>query len=147
MGDRVELPNGAWAELRDPQALPNRLRLRAQRAHAATQEGDVDSWAAFSDALCGVFVEGWSYALPLPGDAPASLGDIPGLAYDTLALACLPRYRASFLQADPTPEARKDPASPFGSSNGSVSPAPTPTPASSDPSRTTSAPLISSNSG
>lgn len=139
---RVTLPDGEWADLREAATLSNRLRTQAQRVYPGP-EGDFDAWNAFGRALCAVFVTAWSVPRPIPGEDAGSLDEIPGRWYDALVRAIVPVYRASFLGADPTPEARADPDSPFDSSPGSGSPRPTLTPASGDGSPTSSAPIAS----
>ncbi len=141
MGLRVDLPGDQWVILRDPATVPNRLRDRVYVARDGL-DGTNAGTIPYVRALLGALVEAWSYPFGVPGKEPASLDrdEVTGVQLDAMLTACRPLVPLMELQTDPTPEARKDPGAPFGSSNGSGSPSPIPTPASAAPSLPNSEP-------
>lgn len=115
---RHELPDGQWAEFRDPEQVPERLRRPITR-HAArlsstsvaeASDGDVaphdlDILFDLNDALVLALVESWSFPSPVAADG---LGELPGPAYDALLKLASPSMLALLPDFGPSP----DPASP-----------------------------------
>ena len=102
MSEKVSLPDGAWAVLRSPSAVPERLRRPVVKAMfagiaAASQTTDnvgqdalamVDNLEVYSelnDLVIVARVAEWSFDLPIVLD---SILDLPGNAYDHLKLVC-----------------------------------------------------------
>lgn len=81
---RVELPEGNWAELRDPADLYDEDRKAVSR-HVVVEYNDEaktrimrgETEDAMADALLERIVEAWSYThLRVPSKAPSSLGKL-----------------------------------------------------------------------
>lgn len=103
---RVLLPYDAWADLRDPKLVPERLRRPVKAALFAIQR-DAEAWktvaangdtsqmtpetiGAFDDLndLAAVaLIADWSYGLPVNVD---TLRDTPGAVYDAIQAAVAP---------------------------------------------------------
>lgn len=78
-GQRVELGDGAWAQLRDPLTFTVRERRKLQRCLLGMRgiaEADADL-----GTLVGLLVGSWSFDLPLPPDSAA----LRALPQDALA--------------------------------------------------------------
>lgn len=109
--DKIELPGGAWAALRDPDVVTERQRkpliLAAQRLAA---EGNLSVMVDVQDAVVLAMVESWSFDVPVTADG---LLDVPAKTLTALRLAC--EGFAAELMPDfgPTP----DPESPSAPSN------------------------------
>jgi hypothetical protein len=95
---KVDLPDGAWALLRDPAKVPERLRRPvtnlAAKLHpeiAAAKEAGTDGpdltadvlggFQALNDLVMVAVVADWSFDLAV---TPETVGDLPGDAYDVL---------------------------------------------------------------
>lgn len=102
---KVDLRNGAWASIRDVETITNRERRQAMRAWNNTEGDDVERGIALNDQLIALFVDEWSFDLPLPRDNIAVLEDLLGHDYDTLAHHVLEAQKNLFLNFDPTPDA------------------------------------------
>ena len=141
--DKVSLPDGAWAVLRDPDQVTERQRrplVRLQRralAKAAPQlqgvdleeltpaevlerlapmlaSEDFDALEEIDDHVIAVLVESWSFDFPVSADTSL---DVPSKARVALVEECrklLPR-----LLGDTTDEDVFDPSSPTVPANGS----------------------------
>jgi len=110
MSERIELPNGAWANLRTPSAVPERLRRPVTKAMFVVASGtagkalmDVDQdlsdeakaaqvaqslnpdtldlYSNLNDLLIVARVSEWSYDLPITLDGVL---DLPSNAYEVL---------------------------------------------------------------
>jgi hypothetical protein len=94
MTERIELPESAWAELRSPRSVPERLRrpvtkIMFQISQQQAQSLSVDVvdpemvmvYSELNDLLIVARVVAWSYDLPITVD---SVLDLPGDAYEIL---------------------------------------------------------------
>lgn len=99
MGKRIELPSGAWAELRDPKSVTNRERrpLLERVESEASPGAPLVTKLGFGDRLVCLMVASWSYDLGLPKDHPEVLEDVPGLDLDTLYLEVMKPENMPFL--------------------------------------------------
>ena len=125
MSTKVDLPDGAWALLRDPAKAPERLRRPvtnlAAKVHPeimaaiAAEESGTDGPDLTADALAGfqtlndlvmvAVVAEWSFDQAI---TPETVGDIPGDAYDVLRRETAKLVTALIPDFSPNP----DPASP-----------------------------------
>lgn len=114
---RVELPDGAWAELQDPRKVPERARRPVLTAQAGLQQyvtgetlttspAALQAFSELNDAMAVALVERWSYPDPVSLDGVLGL---PGDAYDALreavapfATALLPDFSPSTDKGSPT---------------------------------------------
>lgn len=106
---RVELTNGNWAELKEPETLRNRDRKALLLAIDGI-EGNVAKALAMSDALLERLVVEWSLDLPLPTKGSDSLDELlPGDA-DILFRNCESARDALFpsFDVDPDPKVTVD---------------------------------------
>lgn len=113
MTTRVELPDGQWAELREPASLTNGQRkpfmLAFTRAVQQSTSGTDESAAAtlaVGDATIVVLIDSWSLDKKLPCDEPAVLDELDIGTYDTLAKACaalIPDLEQSLAPSPPKP--------------------------------------------
>jgi hypothetical protein len=94
MTERIELPESAWAELRSPRSVPERLRrpvtklmfqISQQQAENMTNEvvdpEMVMIYSELNDLLIVARVIAWSYDSPINVE---SVLDLPGDAYEIL---------------------------------------------------------------
>lgn len=135
MTHRIELPKGDWADIREADEVPERLRrayleaqtkMLQQSGASVSDEGKVDmstlnvtgmasEIGPVRDALILCYTKAWSL---LDGDNPLPLNaesilDLPGGAYDALHDACDKAYKeAKGGQVDTSPEGALDPRSP-----------------------------------
>lgn len=99
---KIDLPSGGWASLREPEAMPERLRrpvirLATGLRHLYTDDGEFDEKLLddasldlldrYNDAGVVAFVAEWSYTTPVSADA---LLDLPAPDYDALRSAVAP---------------------------------------------------------
>lgn len=132
--NRIELPDGGWADLRDPAAVPVRLRRPVESAimaigrdegtqAALSADGDItdpqvaagivqkfgdDTIARYNDLndlLIVARVAAWSYDVPVTLDAVL---DLPAGVYEVLQVATADRITDMM----PSFSASHDPASP-----------------------------------
>lgn len=110
---KIELPNGGWAVLRDPAAVPVRLRRPVEKLLMAVSNGrtrealenvesidDVqraaeiaksldqeamDEFYELNDLLVLARVQEWSFDFPVTRE---SIGDLPSAIYEKLQKAC-----------------------------------------------------------
>lgn len=127
---RIELPGGAWADLREISEITERLRRPIKviaGASAATiarlqgvtttddmaalglSEDEADRFSRLQDATIVAVVAAWSYDLPISTD---SLLDIPAEAYDALAVATATVGAKVAVDVSPTPA--PEPGNPTG---------------------------------
>ena len=119
MTERIELPDGAWAELRNPRSVPERLRrpvtkmmFQISQQQTETINNDfVDPemvlvYSELNDLLIVARVAAWSYDLPISVD---SVLDLPGDAYEILQAKAaesmtemIPNFGQSSDQESPT---------------------------------------------
>lgn len=118
MSTKIVLPDGGWALLREPEAVPERLR-RPVNAHAVAlqdfvnADGEVTAMSPtvlaaledMNDRLVVALVAEWSFDAPITLEAVL---DLPGAVYDALRAAVTPLAVRMMPDFDPTP----DPASP-----------------------------------
>ncbi len=99
MGDRVDLPSGAWAEFRDPHSVTNRERRPlVDRAEADTGPGSsLVSQLSFGERLVILMVDAWSYDMPLPRADAKVLDDLPAMDLDKLMIEVAKDERRPFL--------------------------------------------------
>lgn len=141
MSEKIPLPDGGWALLRDPEQVSERQRRPLNRlqarvagsavgalvAHKALMSDDEfeeesrkvlgsDDFALLddlNDALIDVLVESWSYDSEPSADAAL---DLPGRVYEALKNECA-KY-VSALAPQFTPSDADNPESPTGPSAG-----------------------------
>lgn len=108
---RIDLPGGAWAELRDPDVVTERQRkpLITAMGRASKYEGMDDSGFGaildVQDATILVMVAAWSFEAPVSAEG---LLDLTGKTVDALRKACQPFQTDLMPDFSPTP----DPESP-----------------------------------
>jgi hypothetical protein len=110
---KIDLLHGGWASIRDVETITNRERRQAMRAWNTAEGGDVERGIVLNDQLIALFVDEWSFDLPLPKDNIGVLEDLLGHDYDSIAHEVLEAQKNLFLNFQPTP----DPASPTGPSS------------------------------
>lgn len=110
---KIDLKNGAWASIRDVEAITNRERRAALRIWNATEGDDIERGIVLNDQLIALFVDEWSFDLPLPRDNVAVLEELLGHDYDSIQHHVMEAQKNLFLNFDPTP----DPQSPTGPSS------------------------------
>jgi hypothetical protein len=95
MTERIELPDNAWAELRNPRTVPERLRRPvtqmmfsiANNQEIQNAENDVVNselvgiYSELNDLVIVARVAAWSFDLPISVDGVL---DLPGNAYEVL---------------------------------------------------------------
>lgn len=127
---RIELPGGAWADIRDPEELSERHRRPVKNLASASvatiarlegisagedmaalgiTEEEADRLTRLQDATIVAVVAAWSYDLPVTADA---LLDLPGAAYDALAAATAKTGAEATLDTSPNPT--PEPGNPTG---------------------------------
>lgn len=121
--NKISLPGGAWAVLRDPKQVSERLRRPVTRLAAGLNasgvlkgiEGEdgtgltveaLDGMSDLNDAICLALVESWSFEQPVTADG---LLDLPGAVYDSLreqaskfTTALLPDFSPTAEEESPT---------------------------------------------
>ncbi len=100
---RVELSNGAWADLREFDTFKHRERKALVIASDAG-EGDASKAIAMSDRMLSIFVEAWSFPMPAPALDPSSVDELDMYDYDKLIEACsaeMKKLRPAFDQMKP----------------------------------------------
>ncbi|MFE5140306.1 hypothetical protein ACFRDV_21960 [Streptomyces fagopyri] len=116
MPERLNLPSGAWVELRDPNELRRGDKKRALKMVPISEDLDLSlgTQADMADGVLAVMIAAWSYDLPLPV-TPASLDHLPmedGNALEELA-PIKAAHKLLFPDAPAkTPEQVADPMSP-----------------------------------
>lgn len=95
MTERIELPDGAWAELRSPRTVPERLRRPVTKMMFAISNNQeiqntddnvvnpelVGIYSELNDLMIVARVVAWSFDLPISVDGVL---DLPGDAYEIL---------------------------------------------------------------
>lgn len=125
MSEKLLLPDGGWALLRDPAKVPERLRrpvltlttrlnpqIKAMKAAPVDEEVVLDAevlerFEDLNDLVIVAMVAEWSFDLPI---SPETVGDLPGDAYDVLRQETARGIRELLPDFSPNP----DPASPTG---------------------------------
>lgn len=114
--EKIDLPGGAWASLRDPAVVTERQRKPFVTAmgRASKFEGMDDSGFAaildLQDSLVLALVDSWSFDAPVSADG---MLDLPAQTVDALRRACQPFQAGLLPDFAPTP----DPASPSAPSS------------------------------
>ena len=113
---RLDLPAGAWAELRDPEAVTERQRKpfigalgRAAKAEGS-EDGGLSAMIEVQDSLVMAMVVAWSFESPVVAD---SLLDLPHKTVSVLRTACM-KYQSELLPdfgVDPDPASPTEPSS------------------------------------
>ena len=113
---RLDLPAGAWAELRDPEAVTERQRKpfigalgRAAKAEGS-EDGGLSAMIEVQDSLVMARVVAWSLESPVVAD---SLLDLPHKTVSVLRTACM-KYQSELLPdfgVDPDPASPTEPSS------------------------------------
>ncbi|GEM_PF-2661184 len=116
---KIELTNGAWAELRDADTLKNRDRKRVMVAIDQVEGGEITKSLAVVDQLIAELVESWSFELPLPRESSDSVDELSVADYDLLVDALEPARKVLFPDFDPS-AAAGTPTGPSRTSNGSL---------------------------
>lgn len=129
--NKIDLPDGEWASLRDPKKVPEKLRRPIMRSvmAATRQSGDfkklvdadnpedivkdldpsfLETGAELNDLLVVALVEEWSFETPVTVDAVL---DLPGDVYDELRKTVAPFITDLLPDFGPSP----DPKAPTGS--------------------------------
>lgn len=112
MAERIDLPSGGWVVLRDPRTVTNRERKpildhMIENADAFKHMGEkqqATEGLSFAEKLVKLMVKEWSFALPLPAQAPESLLDIPSLDYDFLCVEVQKDEHSIFLNTKVSPD-------------------------------------------
>lgn len=125
MSGKLDLPDGAWALLRDPAKVPERLRrpvltlttrlnpqIKAMRDNPGDEgvvlDADVlERFEDLNDLVIVALVAEWSFELPISIE---SVGDLPGDAYDLLRRESAKAIKELLPDFSPNP----DPAGPTG---------------------------------
>lgn len=116
MSERVELPGGAWAQLRDVDAVTERQRKPFITAIGRVSkmdgmdDGGIGAVVEVQDALITAMVEAWSFELAIDTD---SLLDLPHRTVTALRNAC-GRFRDDLIPdfgASPDPQTPTEPSS------------------------------------
>jgi len=94
MTERIELPDNAWAELRSPRSVPERLRRPVTKIMFKISQEQTENignnfvdpemvmvYSELNDLLIVARVVAWSYDLPISVE---SVLDLPGDAYEML---------------------------------------------------------------
>lgn len=129
--DKVELPSGEWARLRDPAKITEAGRRVFKLAVAKSKMGMPEGLVESDDAAIAMFVVDWSYTRPdgspraIPQAEMAGLQELSPADYDALLSSCSPLikevFNDNFGMPDPAnPEADPEQTSPFGGSSGSA---------------------------
>lgn len=136
--EKITLPDGGWALLRDPRRVTEKQRRPVTRLQARVAGSEIGALLSkkgtlpddefereslkalgsdaftllddLNDALIVALVDSWSYDVPVSAEAAL---DLSGEAYDALKAACAKHVTA--LTPDFTPDGALDPASPTGS--------------------------------
>src|SRR5215469_57786 len=106
---RVELPEGQWAEIKDPE----QLRRKDEKAVLRASSFSVDPVAGtgiiggsndqdMEDAMLARVITQWSFPLPLPCADPESLDQLSLDQAPTLAKAVKPHLELISTVVDPT---------------------------------------------
>lgn len=138
---RVDLSDGNWAELREPEQVSERLRRPIQRAlarvsvqtwevvlaakrrrdgdeaqvvEAEVSDRDFDSLNEANDHCIVALVAAWSFPNPITLE---SVLDLPSRDYAVLRERCAPAVGSLFVSFDPTPELQS-PTAPSSVSSG-----------------------------
>lgn len=115
---RLELPEGAWAELADPAKVTERKREPARRAfvqaaQAQANGGDagpiLDALKDAGNKVTVAQVTSWSFGEEVTPDA---LLDLPGDAYDVLVKAATDRVSELLPEFETVDEVPPDPKAP-----------------------------------
>jgi hypothetical protein len=105
---RIDI-QGGWIELREPEAVPERLRRPVLQQSVKASQFNADSemdaealdfFSAFNDLLAIALIESWSFSAPVSVDG---LLDLPGPTYDAIREAVtplLPRLMPDFSVTD-----------------------------------------------
>lgn len=116
---RLDLPDGAWAEVRDPKQVPERLRRPVSRAaaaaaatgfdaeHMATPE-QIDAITSLNDHVIRALVASWSFEAEVSVE---SILDLPAAAYDALAAHAAKQVLALMPDFGPNPDPKAPTAS------------------------------------
>ncbi|NBU93479.1 MAG: hypothetical protein EBS18_02810 [Actinobacteria bacterium] len=115
MAEKVTLPSGATATLRDPQELRVKDRTKIY-ANANNTEGIMQA-ISLTDGLIAALVVEWSYDLIPPSIKIDSLGELTMADYDTLALHASKAQDVIFPNLNKTPETEADPKADTANSN------------------------------
>ena len=110
---KVELSSGNWASVRDVETITNRERRAAMRAWNLAVGDEIERGMVLNDQLIALFVDEWSFDLPLPKENIDVLEELLGHDYDRIQHEVMEAQKSLFLSFDPTP----DPASPTGPSS------------------------------
>lgn len=126
MSEKLLLPDGEWALLRDPVKVPERLRRpvmtlttrlqpQIKATKTAAEDGDdmvldadvLERFEELNDLVIVAMVAEWSFELAI---SPETVGDLPGDAYDVLRREAAKGIKDLLPDFSPDP----DPASPTG---------------------------------
>ena len=127
--DKIDLPDGGWALIRDPRRVTERQRRPVTRLQARVAGSEVGALLAtkdklpddefeeharrvlgsddfallddLNDALIEALVDSWSYDVPVSKDAAL---DLPGPVYEALKAACAKHVMELAPNLEPTPE-------------------------------------------
>ena len=111
--NRIDLPAGAWAELRDVDTVTERQRkplIAAMDQMKTPDEAGLGALFNVQDALILILVESWSFPAPLTADG---LLDLPAKAVDEMRKVCQESMKGLLPDFEPTP----DPTSPTAPSS------------------------------
>ena len=115
MTEKVTLPSGATATLRDPSELRVKDRTKIY-ANANNQEGILQA-LSLTDGLIASLVTEWSFDLIPPAIKIDSLGELTMPDYDVLAEYALKAQKVIFPDISKTLESEADPKAGTANSN------------------------------
>jgi len=122
MTQRIDLPSGGWAELRDPIDVCERLRRPVVQAMGSLTKHDIEQvspesadgtdpavlarFQSLNDLVAVALVESWSFDAAV---TVANLQELPGRDYDAVLRAVSPMVSGLLPDFSPSREAVADP--------------------------------------
>jgi hypothetical protein len=115
MSNKITLPSGATATLKDPSLLKVKDR-KALMKSTDVEGGDVAKSMAMQDALISMLVTEWSFDLPIPSVSVDSLGELTPADFDALIDLTKDAQKSLFPNIADTVENEADPKAPTANS-------------------------------
>jgi hypothetical protein len=102
LSDRIDLPSGGWAQLRDPKTLRAKDKKRAM-TNIADHEKLIAAGYDLTEGLIAILVTAWEIPYlpnaPVPSEEIGLLGELEIADYESLVEACAPAQKILFPQA------------------------------------------------
>jgi hypothetical protein len=117
MSNKITLPSGATATLKDPSKLRVKDRRTIMTSSEKAEGGDLAKALALSDALLAVLIEDWSFDFPIPSVKASSVDELEMKDYDYLVEQTKEAQKALFPSLSETAENEKDPKAITANSN------------------------------